>query len=170
MQIGLHTFHLHEICGLSANSTTLTQATAPLPTAQLDTHTYPLAVPPTTATAENEQPSKCLLCLSSPREVVLLPCRECAVNMIEFGTGGTIVHKESETNVPGTEGGAATEGTADATPAAKREGACGPSSACSYCASSAAEEEGQGLVLPCLLSTCASNLPQLTALPNVLLL
>ena len=134
MQIGLHTFHLHEIYGLSANSTTSTQATAPPPTAQLDTHTYPPAVPPTTATAEDEQPSECLLCLSSPREVVLLPCRhlvacrECAVNMIEFGAGGTIVHNESETNAPGTEGGAAgegaaTEGATDAAPAAEGEGA-----------------------------------------------
>ncbi|KAM5531539.1 hypothetical protein V8D89_014804 [Ganoderma adspersum] len=71
--IGLHTFHLHEIYGLSANSTTSSQPTAPPPTAQLDNHTYPPAVPPTAT--EDEPSSECLLCLSSPREVVLLPCR-----------------------------------------------------------------------------------------------
>nr|VWP00911.1 Cellulose-growth-specific protein [Ganoderma boninense] len=118
--IGLHTFHLHEIYGLSANSTTSAQPTAPPPTAQLDNHTYPPTVPPTTA--EDEPSSECLLCLSSPREVVLLPCRhlvacrDCAVNMIEFGAGGTIVHSESETapaaDAPATDG-AAPEGNTE---------------------------------------------------------
>ena len=117
----MHTFHLHEIYGLSANSTTSTQPTAPPPTAQLDTHTYPPAVPPTTT--EDEPSSECLLCLSSPREVVLLPCRhlvacrECALNMIEFGAGGTIVHNDSETTAPGADApaaeGAAAEGNAE---------------------------------------------------------
>ena len=47
--------------------------------------------------ADDEDPqSECLLCLSSPREVVLLPCRhlvackDCALNMVEFGAGGNI--------------------------------------------------------------------------------
>ena len=47
--------------------------------------------------ADNEDAqSECLLCLSSPREVVLLPCRhlvackDCALNMVEFGAGGNI--------------------------------------------------------------------------------
>lgn len=50
---------------------------------------------------EDEPSSECLLCLSAPREVVLLPCRhlvacrECAINMIEFGAGGQIVQSES---------------------------------------------------------------------------
>ena len=96
--------------GLSADSTASTQATAPPPTAQLDMHTYPSTVPPTTATAEDEQQSKCLLCLLSPREEVLLcrdlvVCPECAVNMTKFGAGGTIVHNESETNAPGRDAG-----------------------------------------------------------------
>ncbi|KAI0764588.1 hypothetical protein BD413DRAFT_168918 [Trametes elegans] len=132
--IGLHTFHLHEIYGLSANSNTPAQS-APAPTASLDTHTYPPAVPPP-APVEDEPSSECLLCLSSPREVVLLPCRhlvacrDCALNMIEFGAGGTIVHNDGETTATGgetapaeggaeanTEGGAGTATAADVTPA-----------------------------------------------------
>jgi Zinc finger, C3HC4 type (RING finger) len=95
IQIGSHTFHLHEIYGLSSTST---QSTVPAvnPTA----YTYP----PTAATpAEDEPSSECLVCLSSPREVVLLPCRhlvackECAINMVEFGAGGAIMHAEEPT-------------------------------------------------------------------------
>ena len=95
IQIGSHTFHLHEIYGLSSAST---QSTVPAvnPTA----YTYP----PTSATpAEDEPSSECLVCLSSPREVVLLPCRhlvackECAINMVEFGAGGAIMHAEEPT-------------------------------------------------------------------------
>ena len=94
-QIGSHTFHLHEIYGLS-NSTS--SATAP-PTA-LPPTTYPPANTPAPA-YEEEPSSECLLCLSAPREVVLLPCRhlvacrECAINMIEFGAGGQIVQSEA---------------------------------------------------------------------------
>ncbi|KAI0739062.1 hypothetical protein C8Q80DRAFT_1203747 [Daedaleopsis nitida] len=123
--IGMHTFHLHEIYGLSANSTTSTQPTAPPPTAQLDTHTYPPPTPPTN-TADDEPSSECLLCLSSPREVVLLPCRhlvacrECAVNMIEFGAGGTIVQTDGEVNAPGADAAAPDGPGADGT-----EGATG---------------------------------------------
>ena len=92
IQIGPHTFHLHEIYGLSSAST---QSTTPAvnPT----THTYP---PTASAPAEEEPSSECLVCLSSPREVVLLPCRhlvackECAINMVEFGAGGAIMHAE----------------------------------------------------------------------------
>jgi hypothetical protein len=95
IQIGSHTFHLHEIYGLSSAST---QSAVPAvnPTA----YTYP----PTAATpAEDEPSSECLVCLSSPREVVLLPCRhlvackECAINMVEFGAGGAIMHSEEPT-------------------------------------------------------------------------
>ena len=101
MQIGSHTFHLHEIYGLSSAST---QSTVPAvnPTA----YTYP----PTAATpAEDEPSSECLVCLSSPREVVLLPCRhlvackECAINMVEFGAGGAIMHSEEPTTNLGTQ-------------------------------------------------------------------
>lgn len=88
-KIGSHSFHLHEIYGLSS-----TTSTTQIPTAE---HSYP----PTDYSNE-EQTSECLLCLSSPREVVLLPCRhlvacrECAINMVEFGAGGTLVHTETE--------------------------------------------------------------------------
>ncbi|KZT23663.1 hypothetical protein NEOLEDRAFT_1157187 [Neolentinus lepideus HHB14362 ss-1] len=94
--IGSHAFHLHEIYGLSSYSSTPSQP--PAPTASPTTHTYPPVSNP--ATHEEEPSSECLVCLSSPREVVLLPCRhlvackECAINMIEFGAGGTIVHSD----------------------------------------------------------------------------
>ncbi|KZT04492.1 uncharacterized protein LAESUDRAFT_682687 [Laetiporus sulphureus 93-53] len=98
--IGPHTFHLHEIYGLSANSTTPSQPVPTSPTSA-EQHVYP-PVPPPGTTQEEEPSSECLLCLSSPREVVLLPCRhlvacrECALNMIEFGAGGTIVQQDNE--------------------------------------------------------------------------
>ncbi|KAH7096671.1 hypothetical protein BKA62DRAFT_719105 [Auriculariales sp. MPI-PUGE-AT-0066] len=65
--IGFHTFHLHEI----------------------------YAAPAAEASYEFAG-QECVLCLSSPREVVLLPCRhlvacrDCALNMIEFGAGGQL--------------------------------------------------------------------------------
>jgi hypothetical protein len=110
--IGQHTFHLHEIYGLSS---TTSQAVA---TSSPETgHAYP----PPASHGMDDQTSECLLCLSSPREVVLLPCRhlvackECAVNMVEFGAGGTLVHADNEptptTPTAATEGGAATAGT-----------------------------------------------------------
>jgi len=96
--IGPHTFHLHEIYGLTSSSTNNTNnAAAPLST----THTYPPeevghASPVLNAADNEDAQSECLLCLSSPREVVLLPCRhlvackDCALNMVEFGAGGNI--------------------------------------------------------------------------------
>ncbi|KAH6906856.1 hypothetical protein BKA70DRAFT_1287179 [Coprinopsis sp. MPI-PUGE-AT-0042] len=74
--IGPHTFHLHEIFGLtnSASDTSAEPAPAPVPA---QGHTYP----PTGGVVGNDTPDdpspseECLLCLSSPREVVLLPCR-----------------------------------------------------------------------------------------------
>lgn len=124
--IGPHTFHLQEIYGLSSSSSH--NATPPVPALPsptlTQTHTYPPIAPPV-PTHEDEPSSECLLCLSSPREVVLLPCRhlvackECAVNMIEFGAGGTITHSESDPaseSVPaGGEANAAAEGAADGT-------------------------------------------------------
>ncbi|KIJ37016.1 hypothetical protein M422DRAFT_260663 [Sphaerobolus stellatus SS14] len=86
--IGPHTFHLHEIYGLTSH-------TSAHP-ADGHQHTYP----PTVTHTEDDPTSECLLCLSSPREVVLLPCRhlvacrECAMNMIEFGAGGQVTHNE----------------------------------------------------------------------------
>ncbi|KAF5368661.1 hypothetical protein D9757_010216 [Collybiopsis confluens] len=112
--IGPHTFHLHEIYGLtSSSSSNHTHApTAPLPS----THTYPPAAGEPFADApesHDDSPSECLLCLSSPREVVLLPCRhlvackDCALNMVEFGAGGNITQAAEE---PATAGDAAAEG------------------------------------------------------------
>ena len=92
VQIGPHTFHLHEIYGLSSASVQHT-----VPAANPTEHTYP---PSASTPVEDEPSSECLVCLSSPREVVLLPCRhlvackECAINMIEFGAGGAIMHTE----------------------------------------------------------------------------
>lgn len=95
IQIGPHTFHLHEIYGLSSASTPST-----VPAVNPAVFTYP----PTAATPADDEPSsECLVCLSSPREVVLLPCRhlvackECAINMVEFGAGGAIMHTEEPT-------------------------------------------------------------------------
>jgi hypothetical protein len=96
--IGLHTFHLHEIYGLATGSNS-SGNTAP-------NHTYP----PNTGEDEEAHAqaydfagTECVLCLSEPREVVLLPCRhlvackDCAMNMIEFGAGGTVVQGGEET-------------------------------------------------------------------------
>ncbi|KAK0474152.1 hypothetical protein IW261DRAFT_1499022 [Armillaria novae-zelandiae] len=125
--IGPHTFHLHEIYGLSSSSTATHAPTAPLP----DSHTYPpdaTTAPPPQPVAEDEPSSECLLCLSSPREVILLPCRhlvackDCALNMVEFGAGGTITQPEEPAPAPAPstateEGATTTEGatTADGT-------------------------------------------------------
>ncbi|KAI0090397.1 hypothetical protein BDY19DRAFT_939993 [Irpex rosettiformis] len=108
--IGAHTFHLHEIYGLSSSSSNANHHTQPLPS------TYP----PTSApgnTFDDEPSSECLLCLSAPREVVLLPCRhlvacrDCAINMIEFGAGGQITQAtEPEPTTTGAEGEASTAG------------------------------------------------------------
>lgn len=100
--IGLHTFHLHEIYGLAAGSNSDGPTSANNATA---THTYPPNANPdgsadADAHAYDFAGTECVLCLSEPREVVLLPCRhlvackECAMNMIEFGAGGTVVHAD----------------------------------------------------------------------------
>ncbi|QRW04963.1 Zinc finger, C3HC4 type (RING finger) protein [Ceratobasidium sp. AG-Ba] len=113
--IGTHTFRLHEIYGLaSANA----PSHAPAPS-------YPPAAPTTDADGEvlpdahaQQQTydfagAECVLCLSSPREVVLLPCRhlvackECADNMITFGAGEGVSAPAAETNAEPT----ATNGT-----------------------------------------------------------
>ncbi|TFK26099.1 hypothetical protein FA15DRAFT_755285 [Coprinopsis marcescibilis] len=110
--IGPHTFHLHEIFGLSS---TTTSAATPPPAATPAHSNYP----PIAHEAEAEgdvQTEECLLCLSSPREVVLLPCRhlvackECALNMVEFGAGGNITQTADDAGV----GGDAVGGAANA--------------------------------------------------------
>ncbi|KAG5732348.1 hypothetical protein E4T56_gene11556 [Termitomyces sp. T112] len=130
--IGPHTFHLHEIYGLTSPST------APHAPTHSPEHTYPpLSTPfnlntmPLPAGTEDEMQSECLVCLSSPREVVLLPCRhlvackDCALNMVEFGAGGNINQAtegeaEAAADPPATTTNSPTEPTAegDAAPAA----------------------------------------------------
>ncbi|KAG6830543.1 hypothetical protein H0H87_007742 [Tephrocybe sp. NHM501043] len=141
--IGPHTFHLHEIYGLTSQSTT---TPAPAPSTE---HTYPPPVTPsdsqtpfpvpTTPVVEDDPQSECLLCLSSPREVVLLPCRhlvackECALNMVEFGAGGNITHTAeadadpvSASVAPGTEGDVAAPADAPVPVSAPVPVAAGP--------------------------------------------
>lgn len=116
--IGAHTFLLKEIYGLSS--------------AAKDTAPQPASYPPTAgATADDpyaSTPNECIVCLTSPRDVVLLPCRhlvvcrDCAVGMIEFGAGGKVGRRDGD-NAPaatGTEGEAAAAGgpTPPAAPAA----------------------------------------------------
>jgi hypothetical protein len=123
--IGRHTFHLHEIFGLSARGAGPSAPIAPtLDETQAPQHAYP--PPPTTtvpggaaaaaaaaAAPEDDSTSECLLCLSSPREVVLLPCRHlvackpCALNMIEFGAGGTVQQPTEVDAAPGADGAGA---------------------------------------------------------------
>ncbi|CAE7157808.1 unnamed protein product [Rhizoctonia solani] len=104
--IGNHTFRLHEIYGLaSANAPTPAPQTYPpasttdhdgeaLPDAHTQQQTYEFAG------------AECVLCLSSPREVMLLPCRhlvackECAENMITFGAGEGVSAPAAEETTP----------------------------------------------------------------------
>lgn len=94
LQIGPHTFQLHEIYGLTSSAHGQATATTVTP----DSHTYPPQATGGGIIDEDDPSSECLLCLSSPREVVLIPCRhlvackECALNMVEFGAGGQITH------------------------------------------------------------------------------
>ncbi|KAL5522653.1 hypothetical protein ACEPAG_8671 [Sanghuangporus baumii] len=104
-RIGAHSFQLHEIYGLTAhasasdNTNGAHHVTPSSPSSSPDQHTYPPTPgqAPPVATEADDSPAECLLCLSAAREVVLLPCRhlvacrECAVNMVEFGAGGTVV-------------------------------------------------------------------------------
>ncbi|KAF6764136.1 hypothetical protein DFP72DRAFT_870850 [Ephemerocybe angulata] len=114
--IGPHTFHLHEIYGLTSTSTAKPAEPA--------TPNYPPVDVPVITDLDDDPQSECLLCLSSPREVVLLPCRhlvackECALNMVEFGAGGNITHSEVTPTSPavaGAEEGTTPEGGAEAT-------------------------------------------------------
>lgn len=113
---------LKEIYGLASSSTNDAPTAGPA-----DPHASTQAGEDTMASAPNE----CIVCLTNPRDVVLLPCRhlvvcrDCALGMIEFGAGGKVARREETTegNDAGTgEGGsgavgAEATGTA-ATPAA----------------------------------------------------
>ncbi|KAH8113871.1 hypothetical protein DFH11DRAFT_1727387 [Phellopilus nigrolimitatus] len=121
-RIGPHSFHLHEIYGLTAHSAEPAHPVAP--TADV-AHTYPPTADAAASTnanayADPDPSAECLLCLSAAREVVLLPCRhlvacrECAVNMVEFGAGGTLVHNEGDgTDAPANAAGSAGDAAAD---------------------------------------------------------
>ncbi|KAL0569776.1 hypothetical protein V5O48_012187 [Marasmius crinis-equi] len=124
--IGPHTFQLHEIYGLTSSHSS--GAHAPAPTAPLPApdHTYPPQQQPPAPQADDsdDSTSECLLCLSSPREVVLLPCRhlvackECALNMVEFGAGGAITQGTAAADEPGNAGGEANTAGAEGVAAA----------------------------------------------------
>jgi hypothetical protein len=131
VKIGPHTFHLHEIFGLSSAPSHPAAPTAPSPV-ESDPHSYPpmtTATEPTRHITEDEPSSECLVCLSSPREVVLLPCRhlvackECALNMVEFGAGGTIVHSENELPAPARDVEASATGTSSGASPSPPDGA-----------------------------------------------
>lgn len=118
-QIGPYVFQLYEIYGLSSSAPAPTQPRAS-PTST-DGHTYPPnsgLVPPI---REEELSSECLVCLSSPREVILLPCRHlvackaCAINMVEFGAGGTITQTDDTANSSPSAAGEGTTSTAPGT-------------------------------------------------------
>lgn len=104
--IGHHTFMLKEIYGLASSS----HNDAPAAVVN-DPHASTPANDDTMASAPNE----CIVCLTNPRDVVLLPCRhlvvcrECAVGMIEFGAGGKVARREDAAE--GGEGGAGEAGT-----------------------------------------------------------
>jgi hypothetical protein len=66
-------------------------------------------------------PNECIVCLTNPRDVVLLPCRhlvvcrECAVGMIEFGAGGKVARREDAAEATGAgNDGAAGEASGEA--------------------------------------------------------
>ncbi|KAK4683510.1 hypothetical protein P7C73_g6740, partial [Tremellales sp. Uapishka_1] len=109
--IGAHTFLLKEIYGLSSSTTT----TAAQPTYPPTENPDPYA----------STPNECIVCLTSPRDVVLLPCRhlvvcrECAVGMVEFGAGGKVGRREETAAAPAPEedaaGGATAAGAAAGT-------------------------------------------------------
>lgn len=116
--IGAHTFLLKEIYGLSSSS-----ATKDAPTAT----TYPPQAGQDDPYAST--PNECIVCLTSPRDVVLLPCRhlvvcrDCAVGMVEFGAGGKVARRDENA-----EGGEAAAGdvAAGSTAAAGTAGAANP--------------------------------------------
>ncbi|KAG7095477.1 hypothetical protein E1B28_006216 [Marasmius oreades] len=116
--IGPHVFQLHEIYGLTSSSSHAPAPTAPLPTPP---HTYPPQQSTVPVDTSDDITSECLLCLSSPREVVLLPCRhlvackECALNMVEFGAGGAITQGTSGEEAPNVDGTSTNHGVTEGT-------------------------------------------------------
>lgn len=107
IQIGHHAFLLKEIYGLASSS----HNDAPVSSGSGVGDSNPAGEDPMAST-----PNECIVCLTNPRDVVLLPCRhlvvcrECAVGMIEFGAGGKVARREE-----GNEASGAGEVAADAT-------------------------------------------------------
>ncbi|KAF8342632.1 uncharacterized protein EI90DRAFT_3115205 [Cantharellus anzutake] len=116
--IGSHSFRLQDIYGLSNSAQPSTGLPPPEPAAEPDASGSGNTYPPTPAiqtatgitnvtTDQDGIRSECILCLSSPREVVLLPCRhlvackECALNMVEYGAGGQIAQPTDATGEDG---------------------------------------------------------------------
>lgn len=98
----------------------LTSSTAPA------AEPAPAAYPPQPQAAEDlfqgaNAPNECIVCLVSPRDVVLLPCRhlvvckECAVGMVEFGAGGKVMRREEGGGELGAAEPSTTEGAAAVT-------------------------------------------------------
>ncbi|KAG8693979.1 hypothetical protein FRC08_008773 [Ceratobasidium sp. 394] len=120
--IGTHTFRLHEIYGL-ANTNAPSHPPAPSYPPAPTTDTDGEALPDAHAQQQTYEfaGAECVLCLSSPREVVLLPCRhlvackECADNMITFGAGeGVSAPAESNAEATGANETNGTNGTGTA--------------------------------------------------------
>ncbi|CDZ97878.1 Predicted E3 ubiquitin ligase [Phaffia rhodozyma] len=104
--IGSHTFHLREIFGLTSSSASSNDPVAPSNALSSN------------QSAEDSTLNDCIVCLVSPKDVVLLPCRhlvvckECAVGMVEFGAGGKVMRREEAADgLTGTGEGTAGEGT-----------------------------------------------------------
>ncbi|KIR29753.1 hypothetical protein I309_01238 [Cryptococcus deuterogattii LA55] len=99
--IGTHTFLLKEIFGLSQASSSP-------------------AYPPTSDDPYASAPNECIVCLTSPRDVVLLPCRhlvvcrECAAGMVEFGAGNRVARREEMDTAETGQGGDASVGNGTA--------------------------------------------------------
>lgn len=115
--IGTHTFLLKEIYGLSSTQNNTSS-------------TYPPNADGQEADPYASTPNECIVCLTSPRDVVLLPCRhlvvcrDCAVGMIEFGAGGKVARRE-DNPTEGTDG-AAGAGASAAGGGAAAAGAAAP--------------------------------------------
>lgn len=87
--IGNNQFNLHEIYGLSSH--TRDNSTPEINPSMIDDHVG----------------GECVICLASPRDTLLLPCRhlvackDCAIRMTDFGGGG--IQSDREGGVWGTE-------------------------------------------------------------------
>ncbi|KAG8853657.1 hypothetical protein FRB96_008074 [Tulasnella sp. 330] len=83
--LGPHTFRLQEIYGL-ASSTTNANAGQTAQPEPVSPNTYPPTSPIIDTTATQGQATE-----------HLVACRECAVNMVEFGAGGVLTHEADPT-------------------------------------------------------------------------